>query len=352
MLKIDFFPKFLDSSIIKKTNFGALTSIIMIITATVLCFSETMNFFFPKNKQQLVSISDVRSSLSDITISYNFTVSIPCPLLHLDLFDITGVSNNDAKKTIFKKRIDINNKPIGSIPQPQCGSCYGAETPGKHCCNSCEEIISAYQSKIWSISSMSNWSQCINEGIKYDGSEKCQVYGSLQINGIEGGFHVAPGINVLNQFGHQHDISPFSGKLNLSHEIDHLTFGELLEQAPIDQTRVVQTKSGQMHYRYNLKVVPKIIRTRSGKTKTHFIYTVSFAEIPVVERGRFGPGIFFLYDIAPVAILQKPDRPSFAIFVARCVSIIGGAFMLGKLIDSFGYRLNTIEGKMRIGKAE
>ncbi|KAH0795917.1 endoplasmic reticulum-Golgi intermediate compartment protein 3-like [Histomonas meleagridis] len=329
----------------------------MVITAAVLCLSESKNYFFAKYKQQLVSISDVRSSLSDIKVSYDFTVSIPCPLLHLDLFDLSGSSNNDAKKTINKQRVDINNNPIPKkIFRPglrrECGSCYGAETPTRKCCYTCEDIIEAYQSKIWSIGSMPNWTQCINDNIKYDGTEKCHVSGTLQINGVEGGFHVAPGINVLNQFGHQHDISPFSGKLNLSHEIDHLTFGDPLEEGNVDHTRVIQTKSGQMHYRYNLKVVPKIIKTRTGLTKNHFIYTVSFAEIPVVERGRFGPGIFFLYDIAPVAILQKPDRPSFAIFVARCVSIIGGAFMLGKLIDSFGYRLNTIEGKMRIGKAE
>jgi hypothetical protein len=92
--------------------------------------------------------------------------------------------------------------------------------------------------------------------------------------------------------------------------------------------------------------------TPRGKKSMGFQYTANFAEIPVRQNGRFGPGIFFVYNFAPVAVVSKPDRTNFPIFVARCISIFGGVFMLARLLDSFGYRLNTLEGKMRIGKAE
>lgn len=355
MNRLDFFPKFMDPAMIKKTNFGAIVSILMVATAIALCLSETKNFLRPPTKEQLVSVSDLRGTLSELVISFNFTISVPCVLLHLDVFDIMGTSRNDqAKKSLYKVRVDALGKEITSTAvAPKCGSCYGAETPNRKCCNSCEEVIAAYQAKPWAIENFANWSQCIEEGIKLDGTERCRAFGSLNINAIEGTFHLAPGVNVLNQPRHLHDFTPIINNLNLSHEIDHVTFGASFGQSPLDNTRVVQTKPGMYHYRYNLKAIPTVITNSNGKTTRGFQYTVNFAEIPVnTVQGRFGPGIFFVYNFAPVAVVSGPDRSSFPIYVARCVSIIGGIFMLGRLIDSFGYRLNTLEGKMRIGKAE
>ena len=43
MIKLDFFPKFIDNAMIKKTNFGAIISILMVTTAAALCLSEANN---------------------------------------------------------------------------------------------------------------------------------------------------------------------------------------------------------------------------------------------------------------------------------------------------------------------
>ena len=352
MLRFDFFPKFIDSAMTKRTNFGAVVSITMVVVAAVLCWSEAANYFFPPLKEQLVSVSDLKGALSELVISFNFTVSVPCVLLHLDVYDIVGKVNNQAMKSLFKTRVDERGNPITTTALAQkCGSCYGAETPDKSCCDSCEDVVAQYQKKRWSIGALMNWSQCREEGVRLDGTERCRAYGSLTVNAIEGGFHLAPGINVWSMGGHQHDLSAFDGALNLSHEIDHVTFGAAVGESPLQNTRVVQTEGGRWHYRYNLKAVP-IVQTARGKVTRGFQYTVNFAEIPIEGNGMFGPGIFFQYTFAPVAVMIAPDRVGFAIFVARCVSIVGGTFMLGRLIDSFGYRLNTLEGKMRIGKGE
>jgi hypothetical protein len=350
MLRLDFFPKFIDSAMTKKTNLGAIISITMIVAAACLCWSETWNYLRPPTKEQLVSVSDLRGALSELVISFNFTISVPCVLLHLDVFDIVGTPNDQAHKSLFKTRVDSAGVALNSTGvAPRCGSCYGADGP---CCNTSNDIVQAYQQKNWGIGDFGTWAQCREEGVLLDGRERCRAFGSLNVNAIEGSFHLAPGVNVRNQFGHQHDWSPLVDKLNLSHEIDHVTLGASFGESPLDHTRVVQHDPGQVHYRYNLKAVPTVHTTARGKVRRGFQYTVNFAEIPVATRGRFGPGIFFMYTFAPVAVVAGPDRPSFPIYVARCVSIVGGAFMLARLIDSFGYRLNTLEGKMRIGKGE
>jgi hypothetical protein len=352
--RLDFFPKFIDSAMTHRTYGGAIISIIMVLGSALLCSSEITSYLKPQIKEQLVSVSDLRGALSELTISFNFTVSVPCALLHLDVFDMIGASSNDPNaKSLFKERVDQNGNPIPQTQiADQCGSCYGAELEDAKCCNTCEDIIRNYQAKGWLIENMSTWAQCVAEGITLDGRERCRAYGTLKVNAIEGGFHLAPGINIFSRYSHQHDISPFADKLNLSHEIDHIQFGAPLGPSPLDGTRVIQKEDAQIHYRYNLKAVPTVVTDEKGKVTRGFQFTVNYAEIPVTARGRYGPGIFFVYNFAPVAVVRGPDRPSIAIVLARIVSIFGGAFMLARLIDSFTYRLNTLEGKLRIGKAE
>lgn len=353
MPRFDFFPKFIDSAMTHRTNFGAILSILMIVIASSLCISEVKNFIKPPIKEQLVSVSDLHGALNELVISLNFTVSVPCVLLHVDVFDMIGAANDASTKSIEKVRVDMNGNPIQLTSiSDECGDCYGAATEEQKCCQTCEDIIRAYQNQQWSISNLSTWAQCREEGIKLDGTEHCQAYGSLKVNAIEGGFHIAPGINTKNRFSHVHDYSPIENNLNLSHQIDHLTFGAPLGKSPLDGTRVIQTSSQTTQYKYHLKAVPTVVTDRSGKSTRGFQYTANFAEIPVTQRGRFGAGIFFVYNFAPVAVVSAPDRCGFPVLVARLISIFGGAFMLARLIDSFMYRLNTIEGKMRIGKAE
>lgn len=352
-MRLDFFPKFIDSAMTHKTNCGAINSILMITCALILCFSEVLTYLRPPIHEQLVSVSDLRGALNELTISFNFTISVPCVLLHLDVFDMIGTGNRPESKSLFKVRVDQYGNPI---PQTQiaeeCGSCYGAESTQRKCCQTCEEIVSAYQEHGWSITNLSTWAQCRAEGIEFDGKERCQTYGTLHVNAIEGGFHVAPGINVYNQYGHIHDYSPLVNTLNLTHDIDHITFGAQIAASPLDKTRVVQKNPGHIHYRYNLKAVPTVVESQGGKVTRGFQFTVNYAEIPVTARGRYGPGIFFVYNFAPVAVMRTPDRPSITVLIARLISIFGGAFMLARLIDSFTYRLNTIEGKDRINKFE
>ena len=351
-MKFDFFPKIIDSEMLKRTNFGAAVSLGMIAVASILIASETINYIHPPIKEQLVSVSDLQGALSEVTISFNFSVAVPCVLLHLDVYDTLGLSNDQSQKNLYKVRIDQNGNEIKptSIANT-CGSCYSANLTEK-CCNTCEDVVRAYQERKWQIVNMSQWEQCREEGIKFDGTEKCKAFGSLHVNAIEGGFHLAPGINVFSNFGHQHDSSPLDKTLNLSHEIDHVTFGSPLGESPIDPTQVIQKEYGKMHYRYNLKAVPTVKTDSSGKTTRGFQYTATYTEIPVKARGRYGAGIFFQYSFAPVAVVSKPTRAGILVFLSRIVSIIGGVFMLGRLIDSFAYRLNTIEGKRRIGKME
>ena len=42
----------------------------------------------------------------------------------------------------------------------ECGSCYGAETEERKCCNTCEDVQTAYREKGWGIQEMDKFEQC------------------------------------------------------------------------------------------------------------------------------------------------------------------------------------------------
>ena len=349
-MKVDFFPRFIDNAMLHKTSFGGIMSITMIIVALVLCSGELKYFLHPPIKEQLVSVSNLGGSLMELAISFNITVSVPCALLHLDVYYLYS-SMTEKPKHVYKTRVDRNGNPIPlSEVAKTCGSCYGAETEERRCCNTCEDILSAYQQKQWSIDKFEEWAQCRSEGISLDGEERCNMFGTIQVNAIEGGFHIAPGVNMGN---HYHDYSPIADRLDLSHEIDYITLGAHIASSPLDHTRVVQKGHDQVCYRYNLKAIPKVIVSHKGKKTKGFQYTVAYSEIPAAnQRSRFGPGIFFSYNFAPVALVTAPDGYGFGILMARIVSIFGGTFMIAKLIDSFTYRINALQMKIRLNKVE
>lgn len=326
----------------------------MILTVVILSIGEIKTYIFPPIKEQLVATTDLRSTLNETTILFNFIMNFPCLLVHLDVFDLTSSKEPENQVSLTKTRIDLSGNVINSnFTAPTCGDCYGATSQSRKCCNSCQEIMDAYQVRSWSIKQMPSWNQCINEHISFTGEEKCILNGSIVTSTwLRGGFHIAPGINTKSPFGHMHDYSPLEDNLNLSHEIKYLTFGNPIKSSPLDDTWLIQDHSNPVHYRYNLNAVPTVYTNGYGTTKRGFQYTVNFAEINVEKFGRYGPGLFFIYNFAPVAVVASPETISILVLISRIISIIGGTFMLGRLIDTFGYRLHTIEGKMRIGKAE
>ena len=98
-----------------------------------------------------------------------------CDFLVLDAMDVSGEQHMDLSHNIYKRRLDIDSlRPIEepqkqlsigfasnktdsstttttstTTEKPACGSCYGAETEERKCCNTCNEVRDAYRAKTW-----------------------------------------------------------------------------------------------------------------------------------------------------------------------------------------------------------
>ena len=94
------------------------------------------------------------------------TSSDLCPVLSLDLMDISGELQRDISHDVIKTRLTsegtvVQGSQVGELrndidklneqrTEGYCGSCYGGEPDESGCCNSCDSVREAYTRRGWS----------------------------------------------------------------------------------------------------------------------------------------------------------------------------------------------------------
>ncbi|EGO60265.1 hypothetical protein NEUTE1DRAFT_56465 [Neurospora tetrasperma FGSC 2508] len=160
--------------------------------------------------------------------------------------------------------------------------------------------------------------------------DSCRVFGSLELNKVQGDFHITAKGHGYMEFGQHLDHSAF----NFSHIISELSFGPFLPSLvnPLDQT--VNIASANFHkFQYFISVVPTVYSS-SGKSIVTNQYAVTEQSQEVTER--IIPGIFVKYDIEPILLNIEEERDSFLVFIIKVVNVISGALVAGH----WGYRIS------------
>lgn len=123
-------------------------------------------------------------------------------------------------------------------PANYCGDCYGADSPDVRCCNTCNDLIQAYQRKQWSVTDiLRNATQCIHDRAKHfanlGADEGCTVSGKMLVNKVAGNFHIAHGESIVRDGRHIHQFNPaLAPKFNVSHTIHSISFGDPYPSMP------------------------------------------------------------------------------------------------------------------------
>jgi Endoplasmic reticulum vesicle transporter len=103
-----------------------------------------------------------------VILTTDTTSSHLCPVLSLDLMDISGELQRDISHDITKTRLTptgtvVLGSQVGELrndidrlneqrSEGYCGSCYGGEADEGGCCNSCDSVREAYTRRGWSFS--------------------------------------------------------------------------------------------------------------------------------------------------------------------------------------------------------
>ncbi|KAF8529896.1 endoplasmic reticulum vesicle transporter-domain-containing protein [Gautieria morchelliformis] len=154
-----------------------------------------------------------------------------------------------------------------------------------------------------------------------DGSA-CRVYGSLEVKKVTANLHITTlGHGYASHEHTDHNV------MNMSHVISEFSFGPYFPDItqPLDYSFEV-TDEHLMAYQYYLTVVPTtFIAPRSAPLRTHQ-YSVTHYE-RVMEHNKGAPGIFFKFDLEPLALSIHQRTTTFIQLLIRCVGVIGGVWV-------------------------
>eukprot|EP00298_Acanthocystis_sp_HF-20_P008720 c17856_g1_i2.p1 GENE.c17856_g1_i2~~c17856_g1_i2.p1 ORF type:complete len:426 (-),score=144.75 c17856_g1_i2:16-1293(-) len=268
---------------------------------------------------------------------------------------IDRVQNVQDKIDSLKEEYSISEEDY-KVPENYCGSCYGAGEPGE-CCNTCDNVREAYKLKKWVISDENTIEQCARE--KKDNEvyhmtiEGCNIVGHIETSKVSGNFHFAPGASSkqehldLHGHTHGHHVHEFSladlAKFNVSHQIKALSFGDRFPGMinPLDKSEnILPGTTGSGMYRYFLKIVPTTYITYEGEKLITNQYSVTQHFKPADMRlSSFSiPGVFFVYEISPIAVTLRETSPSLPTFLTKICAIIGGVVAVAGLFDAIVYQ--------------
>ncbi|RCI13140.1 hypothetical protein L249_1138, partial [Ophiocordyceps polyrhachis-furcata BCC 54312] len=171
--------------------------------------------------------------------------------------------------------------------------------------------------------------------------DSCRIYGSLELNKVQGDFHITARGHGYIEGGDHLD----HGKFNFSHIISELSYGPFYPSLvnPLDRT-VNGAKANFHRFQYFLSVVPTVYTVGSRSIVTNqYAVTEQSAEINEMSI----PGIFFKYDIEPILLSVEENRDGILVFLVKLINVLSGVLVAGH----WGYTLTEwvreVRGKRR-----
>ena len=262
--KLDFFDKVKEQDTIQ-TGHGGVQTLCTYLAMLVLFLTE-LTAHLSTHITEHVKVDPSAGGRLRINVNVTFS-ALNCRDVSLVAMDVAGEHQLGIDHTIHKHRVDATGTPIGvkfrselgkaavsrdsedsfggvdgknagagALAADYCGSCYGAGAKlpdGKDpCCNTCDEVRSAYETKGWDVSSVeSTAEQCLREAKNPAAAAKkgegCNIEGSLTVNKVAGNIHVALGKSRSVNGRLIHQFSPRQLEhFDTSHTIHTLSFGE------------------------------------------------------------------------------------------------------------------------------
>lgn len=177
--------------------------------------------------------------------------------------------------------------------------------------------------------------------------DSCRIYGNLELNKVQGDFHITARGHGYMEFGEHLDHTTF----NFSHIINEFSFGAFYPSLvnPLDST--VNTAEGHFHkFQYFMSIVPTIYSL--GDPHASVSTSIVTNQFAVTEQShevneRIIPGIFFKYDIEPILLNITEQRDSFFVFLIKIVNVVSGALVAGHWCYRLSDWANEVMGKRR-----
>ncbi|POR33099.1 ER-derived vesicles protein 41 [Tolypocladium paradoxum] len=171
--------------------------------------------------------------------------------------------------------------------------------------------------------------------------DSCRIYGSLDLNKVQGDFHITARGHGYLEGGDHLDHSRF----NFSHIISELSYGPFYPSLvnPLDRT-VNGAKTNFHKFQYYLSVVPTVYSVGSSSIFTNQ-YAVTEQSKEINERSV--PGIFVKYDIEPILLAIHESRDGILAFLLKLINVLSGVLVAGHWGFTLSDWVREVVGKRR-----
>lgn len=302
--KLDVYRK-VPADLTEPTLSGAIVSIVAASFMVLLFFSELSEFLRVTTQSEM--FVDVNRGGEKLTINIDLTFPrFPCGVMSLDAQDIIGTHVVNVEGSMKKQRLGPEGENLGDEETLGGGAKFDLESVKR----------------------------------QLDRKEGCRLYGFIRVNKVPGNFHIS-------SHAYHDSIHSVTGgdlsRLDLSHKVNHLSFGENTDLStirssfsegvlsPLDGFSKIKTTgvTGSLSYEYYVKVVPTTYTTLDNQELFVHQFTANTNEY--ASHGL--PALFFRYDLSPVTVKFSQEKETFFHFLVQVCAIIGGVFTVSGLVE-------------------
>ncbi|KAL4479478.1 hypothetical protein ABPG72_011800 [Tetrahymena utriculariae] len=330
----------LPSDLTEPTLSGAIVSIVSTLIMLILFISEFNGYLsVEENSEMFVDVAQGGQKIR-VNLDIDFP-QFPCDIFSLDVQDIMGSHSVNVEGDLVKTRLSSSGSYLEKIKQ-NTGGDHGH---GDHGHGHGHGDVSLDLERV---------KKAFND------REGCKISGFMLVNKVPGNFHISSHAygNYLQRIFQDSRINT----LDLSHVINHLSFGEendlnrikkTFQQGilqPLDNTKKIKPENlrtvGVTH-QYYINVVPTTYKDLSNRKYHVYQFVANSNEMTTQHL----PAVFFRYDLSPVTVQFSQTTESFLHFLVQVCAIIGGVFTVAGIIDSLVHRsVVHILKKAEIGK--
>ncbi|BGP50674.1 hypothetical protein JCM10450v2_006599 [Rhodotorula kratochvilovae] len=289
----------------EKTTRGGLFTLLVGLVVAALLWTECRAYFWGEPSYEF---SVEREIAHDLQLNFDATVATPCHYLTVDVRDAVG------------DRLHISDEFQKDGTTFEVGRARTLESAheGERAASASKMVRDAKGKRVFA-----KTAKVIENG------PACRIYGSMTVKKVTGNLHITTlGHGYLSWEHTDHAL------MNLSHVIHEFSFGPYFPRIvqPLDNS--VEVTSAHFHiFQYFLSVVSTTYVNAARRVLHTNQYSVTEMSRET-EHGKGVPGMFFKFDIEPMALTVRERTSTLVQFLVRLAGIVGGILVC----SDFGFR--------------
>lgn len=308
---------------------GVCSSLFFVCLAALLIWNQFLIFI----QNEVYSEIEVDHFKDDKDLTVNLAIRLhayPCGLLSLDKLDQVHTHTMDVEESLQKIRIDSSGN-----------------------------ILGVYKNDV----SLTNQDRFEIVKKQIENNEGCYLKGTFTIKLVPGNFHISFH-NYFPEF--QRSMNELGFKVDLSHTIEHLYFGDCDENKMIQliyefgleplhtlkdvaETNLLERLGFPHGIEHRINIVPSKFVEPDGRVSEAYQFTTNTR----LFKQTNNLAMTFAFDIENLKMVYHKRSGTFSHFCIQSVAILGGMYMFIFLLKSFiEDGLLDMIYKRRIGKLD